>query len=73
MRSADSSLWKYEINDTKIFGEHVYFERVLTFSDGTNIKDYSELQKIMLYLYILSLKILFILTLNRSVSDVYDF
>ncbi len=33
--SSDSSVQVYEITDTKVFGEHVYFERVRTFSDGT--------------------------------------
>lgn len=38
--SFDNNIWVYEITDTKVFDEHVYFERVLTFSDGTNMKDY---------------------------------
>ena len=43
--SLDSSIWKYEITDTKIISEHIYFERVLTFSDGTNITDYFRVEK----------------------------
>lgn len=38
--SFDSSSWTYEITDTKIFNEHVYFERALTFSDGSEYIDY---------------------------------
>jgi len=38
--SLDSSIWKYEITDTKVFNQHVYFERVLTFSDGTKETEY---------------------------------
>lgn len=38
--SQDSIILVYEITDTKIFNEHVYFERVRTFSDGTNDTSY---------------------------------
>jgi hypothetical protein len=38
--SLDSSVQIYEITDTKVFGEHDYFERVRTFSDGTKDTNY---------------------------------
>ncbi|RPI65131.1 MAG: hypothetical protein EHM47_19060 [Ignavibacteriales bacterium] len=40
LATSDSSKWIYEITDTKDFNEHVYFERVLTFSDGTKDTEY---------------------------------
>jgi hypothetical protein len=38
--SFDNNSWIYEITDTIVFGEHVYFERVRTFSDGSKDTNY---------------------------------
>jgi hypothetical protein len=51
--SLSSDTLSYEINDTIVFGEHVYFERVLTFSDGTKNTDYFRVEenKVVLIYY----------------------
>jgi len=51
--SSDSTVLIYEITDTKVFGEHVYFERVRTFSDGTKDTNYFRIaeDKVVLIYY----------------------
>ena len=38
--SFNNHIWIYEITDTKVFDEHVYFELVRTFTDGAKDTNY---------------------------------